>query len=78
MLVCGAILLLFAGMSGMLWEGGQDVITGQMSGGELGAFVFYAIMVGTGVTTISEVWGDLHALQPGLPNGWLSSSAQRV
>lgn len=59
MLVCGAILLLFAGMSGMLWEGGQDVITGQMSGGELGAFVFYAIMVGTGVTTISEVWGDL-------------------
>ena len=59
MLVCGAILLLFAGMSGMLWEGGKDVITGQMSGGELGAFVFYAIMVGTGVTTISEVWGDL-------------------
>ena len=59
MLVCVAILLLFAGMSGMLWEGGQDVITGQMSGGELGAFVFYAIMVGTGVTTISEVWGDL-------------------
>ena len=59
MLVCGAILLLFAGMSGMLWEGGQDVITGQMSGGELGAFVFYAIMVGTGLTTISEVWGDL-------------------
>ncbi len=59
MLVCGAILLLFAGMSGMLWEGGQDVITGQMSGGELGAFVFYAIMVGTGLATISEVWGDL-------------------
>jgi len=59
MLVCVAILLLFAGMSGMLWEGGQDVITGQMSGGELGAFVFYAIMVGTGVATISEVWGDL-------------------
>lgn len=59
MLICGAILLLFVGMSGMLWEGGQDVISGRMSGGELGAFVFYAIMVGSGFATISEVWGDL-------------------
>ena len=59
LLICGAILLLFVGMSGMLWEGGQDVISGRMSGGELGAFVFYAIMVGSGVATISEVWGDL-------------------
>jgi ATP-binding cassette subfamily B protein len=59
LLICGAILLLFVGMSGMLWEGGQDVISGRMSGGELGAFVFYAIMVGTGLATISEVWGDL-------------------
>lgn len=59
MLICAAILLLFVGLSGMLWEGGQDVITGRMSGGELGAFVFYAIMVGSGVATISEVWGEL-------------------
>ena len=59
LLICGAILLLFVGMSGMLWEGGQDVISGRMSGGELGAFVFYAIMVGSGVATISEVWGEL-------------------
>ncbi|MCB1706767.1 MAG: ATP-binding cassette domain-containing protein [Halioglobus sp.] len=59
MLICGAIMLLFVGMSGMLWEGGQDVLSGRMSGGELGAFVFYAIMVGSGVATISEVWGDL-------------------
>ena len=58
-LICGAILLLFVGMSGMLWTGGQDVITGKMTGGELGAFVFYAIMVGSGFATISEVWGDL-------------------
>ncbi|PLW69091.1 ABC transporter transmembrane domain-containing protein [Pseudohalioglobus lutimaris] len=59
LLICTAILLLFVGMSGMLWEGGQDVISGRMSGGELGAFVFYAIMVGSGVATISEVWGEL-------------------
>jgi len=59
LLICGAILLLFLGMAGMLWEGGQDVLSGRMTGGELGAFVFYAMMVGSGVATISEVWGDL-------------------
>ncbi|MEH6589209.1 MAG: ABC transporter transmembrane domain-containing protein [Halioglobus sp.] len=59
LLICGSILLLFVSMSGMLWEGGQDVISGQMTGGELGAFVFYAIMVGSGVATVSEVWGEL-------------------
>ncbi|MEM9254214.1 MAG: ABC transporter transmembrane domain-containing protein [Pseudomonadota bacterium] len=59
LLICFAILLLFVGMSAMLWTGGQDVISGRMSGGELGAFVFYAIMVGSGFATISEVWGDL-------------------
>ena len=59
MLICVAILLMFVGMSAMMWSGGQDVISGRMSGGELGAFVFYAIMVGSGVATISEVWGEL-------------------
>lgn len=59
LLICGAIMLLFVGMAGMLWQGGQDVISGSMSGGELGAFVFYAMMVGMGVATIAEVWGEL-------------------
>ena len=59
MLICVAILLMFVGMSAMMWSGGQSVISGEMSGGELGAFVFYAIMVGSGVATISEVWGEV-------------------
>ncbi len=59
LLVCGALLMLFVGMSSMLWTGGQDVITGRMSAGELGAFVFYAVMVGMGFATVSEVWGEL-------------------
>ncbi len=61
LLMGGAILLVFAGMAGMLWEGGQDVISGRMTGGELGAFVFYAIMVGSGIATVSEVWGGVAA-----------------
>jgi ATP-binding cassette subfamily B protein len=54
-----AILLLMAAMVGMIWSGGQDVISGNMTGGELGAFVFYAIMLGAAFATLSEVWGDL-------------------
>jgi ATP-binding cassette, subfamily B, bacterial len=59
LLICAAITLMFGGLSAMLWSGGQDVITGRMSAGELGAFVFYAMMVGMGFGTISEVWGEL-------------------
>ncbi len=54
-----AIFLLLGAMVGMMYSGGQDVITGRMSGGELGAFVFYAIMLGSAFATLSEVWGDL-------------------
>jgi len=54
-----AIVLLLAGLVSMMWSGGQDVISGRMSGGELGAFVFYAVMVGAAFATLSEVWGDL-------------------
>ena len=54
-----AIFLLLGAMVGMMWSGGQDVISGRMSGGELGAFVFYAVMLGSAFATLSEVWGDL-------------------
>ncbi len=58
-LVAAVILLVFGAIAGMLWVGGNDVLTGKMSAGELGAFVFYAIMMATGVATISEVYGEL-------------------
>jgi ATP-binding cassette subfamily B protein len=54
-----AIFLLMGGMIAMMWSGGVDVIEGRMTGGELGAFTFYAVMVGTAFATLSEVWGDL-------------------
>ena len=58
-LIAGVILLVFGGLAAMIWSGGSDVVKGHMSGGELGAFVFYAVMVGVGVATLSEVWGEL-------------------
>lgn len=43
----------------MLWVGGMDVISGRISGGELAAFVFYSLIVGSAVGTLSEVLGEL-------------------
>jgi ATP-binding cassette subfamily B protein len=58
-LIAIVIFLTFGAISGMLWVGGMDVLKGKMSGGELGAFVFYAIMVAMSVATVAEVYGEL-------------------
>lgn len=51
--------LVFAALAAMIWVGGQDVISGRMSAGELTAFVVYAVMVASAVGAISQVIGDL-------------------
>jgi ATP-binding cassette subfamily B protein len=58
-LIAAVIFLTFSAISVMLWVGGSDVLAGTMSGGELGAFVFYAIMVAMSVATVAEVYGEL-------------------
>ena len=58
-LIAGVIIIVFGAITGMLWVGGSDVIHGKMSGGDLGAFVFYAILVASSLATISEVLGEL-------------------
>lgn len=58
-LIASVILIVFGAITGMLWVGGSDVIAGYMSGGQLGAFVFYAIIVASSLATISEVFGEL-------------------
>jgi ATP-binding cassette subfamily B protein len=58
-LIAAVILLVFTAITGMLWVGGSDVLEGEMTGGELGAFVFYAVVVAMAVATLSEVFGEL-------------------
>lgn len=58
-LIAGVIIIVFGAITGMLWVGGSDVIQRKMSGGDLGAFVFYAILVASSLATISEVLGEL-------------------
>ena len=49
----------FACIVAILWVGAQDVIAGQMSGGELAQFLFYAVLVASGFGALSETFGDL-------------------
>lgn len=58
-LVAAVIVIVFGAITSMLWVGGSDVIYGRMSGGDLGAFVFYSIIMASSLATISEVLGEL-------------------
>ncbi len=53
------ILLGFGAITFSLWVGGRDVIAGRMSGGQLSAFVFYAILLATSGASVSEILGDV-------------------
>ena len=53
------ILFVFTGIALVLWLGGHDVLDGRLSGGELSAFLFFAVVVAGSVGSLSEVYGDL-------------------
>ena len=58
-LVALVMLLVMSAIAVMLWVGGQAVLSGQTSPGELAAFIFYAFIVAGSVGAISEVYSDL-------------------
>jgi ATP-binding cassette subfamily B protein len=58
-LILVVILLGFGAIVFGLWLGGREVIEGRMSGGELSAFVLYAVLVATSGSTIAELWGEI-------------------
>jgi len=58
-LVASVMLIAFSAVGTILWIGGQDVLAGRLSAGQLAAFVFYASVVASGAGTVSEVWGEL-------------------
>ncbi|GKS68280.1 ATP-binding cassette, subfamily B [Nitrosomonas sp. PY1] len=59
LLITIVILLVLGAVGMMLWVGGIDVIEGRISAGELAAFVFYSVIVGSAVAAISEIIGEL-------------------
>jgi len=53
------IVLGFGAITFSLWVGGRDVIAGRITGGDLSAFVFYAVLLATSGATMSELWGEV-------------------
>ena len=58
-LIASVMLIAFCAVGLILWIGGHDVLAGQLTAGQLSAFVFYDIVVASAAGTISETWGEL-------------------
>jgi ATP-binding cassette subfamily B protein len=53
------IALVFGAIITVLYIGGQDVMAGRISAGDLSAFIFYAVVVAGALGAVSEVIGEL-------------------
>lgn len=53
------IFLVFASIVGVLWHGAGLVMAGQMTTGQLGQFILYAVFAGSSLAGLSEVWGEV-------------------
>jgi ATP-binding cassette subfamily B protein len=49
----------FGALIFVLWVGAQSVLSGEMSAGQLGQFVLYAVFVGASAAALSEFWGEV-------------------
>jgi ATP-binding cassette subfamily B protein len=58
-LILAVILFGFGAITFSLWVGGRDVVEGRMTGGDLSAFVFYAVLLASSGATVSELWGEI-------------------
>jgi ATP-binding cassette subfamily B protein len=53
------IMLVFGGITFVLWLGARQVLSGTMTGGQLAQFLVYAAFVGTSAAALSEMWGEI-------------------
>ncbi len=53
------IAFVFSAIVWMVWQGSRLVINNEMTGGDLAAFLFYALLTATSVNALSELYGEL-------------------
>ena len=58
-LVAVAFVLVFSMLTLFLWGGSRAVLSGEMTGGQLGQFLMYAFFVGSSATALSSLWGEI-------------------
>jgi ATP-binding cassette, subfamily B, bacterial len=54
-----SILFIFGAITFVLWIGTRSVMAGEMSGGQLGQFLLYAIFASAAAAGLSEMWGEV-------------------
>ena len=54
-----AILFIFGAITFVLWIGTRAVMAGEMTGGQLGQFLLYAIFAAAAAAGLSEMWGEV-------------------
>ncbi|MFV2092168.1 MAG: ABC transporter transmembrane domain-containing protein [Hyphomicrobiales bacterium] len=59
MLSALAIFLIFSSVVLILWWGAKDVLTGAVTGGELGQFVLYSVFAAASIGELAQVWGEI-------------------
>jgi ATP-binding cassette subfamily B protein len=59
LLTAVAILFIFGAITFVLWIGTKSVMAGDMTGGQLGQFLLYAIFAAAAAAGLSEMWGEV-------------------
>jgi ATP-binding cassette subfamily B protein len=59
LLTAVVIFLVFGGVAVILWNGGHMVLRGELSAGELSAFVYIAVLCAGSVAALTDVLGEL-------------------
>ena len=54
-----ATMLVFGAVTLVLWTGAHAVVRGEMTGGQLGQFLLYAVYVAIAAASLSEMWGEV-------------------
>jgi len=49
----------FAAIAAVIWEGGRLVLAGQLTGGDLFAFLFYAATIAGSISSVAGFWSNL-------------------
>lgn len=52
-------MLIFGTITFVLWVGAHSVVKGEMTGGQLGQFLLYAVYAAVAAASLSEMWGEL-------------------
>jgi ATP-binding cassette subfamily B protein len=58
-LTAAGTMLVFAGITSVLWLGARAVLAHEMSSGELGQFLVYAAIAGASAAALTEMWGEV-------------------